>query len=312
MSARLSFSTGLVFVLTVPATAADLDLTRAVVVTPPNLSGPAAKAVRMLAEEVEARSMVRWDHAEKWPAGGTPVVVVGAADGVRKLLDKQGIRVPVPAGRPKPEGYQIGVAAVGTTPVVWVAGNDARGVLFGVGRLLRELRLGRLKVTLPDGFKEESAPTTTLRGHQIGYRPKTNSYDGWTVATWEQYVRDLAIFGCNAVELIPPRSDDAADSPLFPLPPLRMMAEVSRIAGEYGLDVWVWYPAMDKDYADPKTVEFALKEWGEVFKELPRVDAVFVPGGDPGHTRPKVLFDLLEKQAANLKQHHPKAAMWMS
>jgi hypothetical protein len=30
---------------------------------------------------------------------------------------------------------------------------------------------------------------------------------------WERYFRDLAVFGCNAVELIPPRTDDAADSP---------------------------------------------------------------------------------------------------
>jgi hypothetical protein len=293
------------------SSAKDLDLTRAVVVTPAGLSGPPAKAVRMLAEEVEQRSMVRWDRAEKWPAGGTPVIVVGPAGGVRGLLDKQGVRPPA-AARPRPEGYSIGVAGDRAVPVVWVAGNDARGVLFGVGRLLRELRLGRLKVTLPAGFRAESAPTTSLRGHQIGYRPKTNSYDGWTVALWEQYLRDLAVFGCNAIELIPPRSDDDDDSPLFPLPPLRMMAEVSRLADEYGLDVWVWYPAMDKDYSDPKTVAFALKEWGEVFKALPRIDAVFVPGGDPGHTRPKFLFDLLEKQAANLKKYHPKATMWMS
>jgi hypothetical protein len=312
MTARLSLSTSLVFALSVPAFAADLDLTRAIVVTPPDPSGPAAKAVQLLVEEVEARSMVRWDRAKTWPAGGNPVVVVGPADAVQNLLDQRGIRLPSPAVQPKSEGYRIGAAADGATPVVWVAGNDSRGVLFGVGRFLRELRLGRLKITLPDGLKEESAPTTPLRGHQIGYRPKTNSYDGWTVAMWEQYVRDLAVFGCNAIELIPPRSDDAADSLLFPLPPLRMMAEVSRIADEYGLDVWVWYPAMDRDYADPRTVEFALKEWGDVFKALPRVNAVFVPGGDPGHTRPKVLFDLLEKQAANLKKYHPKAAMWMS
>src|SRR5262249_41420298 len=99
---------------------------------------------------------------------------------------------------------------------------------------------------------------------------------------------------------------------LFWLPRLRMMAEVSGLADDYGLDVWVWYPAMDRDYADPKTVEAALKEWGEVFKALPRLDAVFVPGGDPGHTQPKVLFDLLEKQTANLHRYHPKAQMWMS
>src|SRR5437660_8693062 len=129
---------------------------------------------------------------------------------------------------------------------------------------------------------------------------------------WEQYVRDLAVFGCNAVELIPPRSDDAVDSPLFPLPPLRMMAEVSRLAGEYGLDVWVWYPAMDRDYSNPKTVAFALKEWGEVFKALPRIDAVFVPGGDPGHTEPKHLMALLARQAENLHRYHPRAQMWVS
>jgi hypothetical protein len=129
---------------------------------------------------------------------------------------------------------------------------------------------------------------------------------------WEHYIRDLAVFGCNAIELIPPRSDDDSDSPHFPLPPMEMMIEMSRLADDYGLDVWIWYPAMDPSYADPKTVEFALHEWGEVFRKLPRVDAVFVPGGDPGHTQPKVLFDLLEKQTANLRRFHPKAQMWVS
>ncbi len=38
---------------------------------------------------------------------------------------------------------------------------------------------------------------------------------------WEQYVRDLIVFGCNAIELIPPRSDDEDDSPHFPLPNCR-------------------------------------------------------------------------------------------
>jgi hypothetical protein len=305
--------------LALPLTAAplaaagqDLDLTRAAVITPLGLSGPAAKAAQLLVEEVETRSLIRWDRAHKWPAAGTPLVVIGPADSVRELLGRRGVPLPAPPAQPRPEGYQIGVAGDAAAPVVWIGGNDPRGVLFGVGRLLRELRLGRLKVTLPSGFAETSAPRTSLRGHQIGYRPKTNSFDGWTVPMWEQYIRDLVVFGCNAVELIPPRSDDVPDSPLFPLPPLRMMTEVSRIAGEYGLDVWVWYPAMDKDYANPKTVAFALNEWAEVFKALPRIDAVFVPGGDPGHTAPKTLFALLEKQATNLRRHHPQATMWVS
>ena len=87
---------------------------------------------------------------------------------------------------------------------------------------------------------------------------------------------------------------------------------MSQIAADYGLDVWIWYPAMDADYADPRTVEHALAEWADVFRKLPRIDAVFVPGGDPGHTRPKILMALLEKQAENLRRFHPDAQMWVS
>ena len=119
---------------------------------------------------------------------------------------------------------------------------------------------------------------------------------------WESYIRDLAVFGANAIELIPPRSDDAADSPHFPLPPMEMMVEMSRLAQEYGLECWIWYPAMDPDYSNAATVAAALKEWGEVFRRLPRIDAVFVPGGDPGHTEPRYLMALLEKQTANLQE----------
>src|SRR5437868_13089185 len=69
---------------------------------------------------------------------------------------------------------------------------------------------------------------------------------------------------------------------------------------------------MDPDYSKPATVEAALREWGEVFRQLPRIDAVFVPGGDPGHTEPRHLMALLERQTANLKKYHPKATMWVS
>jgi hypothetical protein len=289
-----------------------VDLTQASVVTPPGLNGPEQKAVQMLIEEVEKRSRIRWERANAWPRQKQALVVVGPVAGVRALTAAHGIALDEKQGSGGREGYRIGVAGQKDAPVVWVAGNDSRGVLFGVGRLLRELRCERDRVTLPEGFHAATAPHTPLRGHQLGYRPKTNSYDGWTVALWEQYIRDLAVFGCNAIELIPPRSDDAADSPHFPLPPLRMMTEQARLADAYGLDVWVWYPAMDRDYSDPATIAFALKEWGEVFRALPRLDAVFVPGGDPGHTRPRVLLPFLEKQAANLRRYHPQAQMWVS
>jgi len=288
---------------------AALNLNQAVVVSPAKLSVPEQKAVTMLVEEVEKRSGIRWPVAHQWPAAAQPAVVVTPAGALAEFRGRYSNEPAPVAGA---EGYRIWTQQSGGSLAVFVAGNDARGVLFGVGRLLRALRMSRGAVRLEGELRLATAPKVRLRGHQLGYRPKTNSYDGWTVAMWEQYIRDLAVFGTNAIELIPPRSDDAADSPHFPLPPMRMMIEMSRLASDYGLDVWIWYPALDQDYSDPKTVEFALQEWGEVFRQLPRIDAVFVPGGDPGHTPPKVLMALLEKQAANLRRYHPRAGMWVS
>jgi hypothetical protein len=289
-----------------------VDVSRAVIFTPPGLSGPEKKAVAMLADEVEKRTRLHWRQVHAWPAGDVPIIVISPMAALKDLPQLPGT-LRGPEAKLLPEGYQVCVASWGKgNDLVWVLGKDARGVLFGVGRLLRAMNMEKGKVTLPEGLLVTTAPRYPLRGHQLGYRPKTNSYDGWTLAMWEQYLRDLAVFGTNAVELIPPRSDDDADSPHFPLPPLDMMVAMSGLCEAYDLDVWLWYPAMDKDYSDPKTVESALKEWGAVFAELPRVNAVFVPGGDPGHTPPRVLMALLEKQAARLRRHHPKAGLWVS
>ncbi len=265
---------------------AALDLTKATVVAPAAFSGVERKAVQVLVEEVERRSQVRWALGE---SGAVKVELRRAAG---------------PA-----EGYSI---ATGATGSITISGNDARGVLYGVGHLLRKMEMTRGRVALTEPLNVTTSPRYALRGHQLGYRPKTNSYDAWTVAMWDRYIRDLAFFGANAIELLPPRTDDDLDSPHFPVPPMRMMIEMSRIASDYGMAVWVWYPALDNDYSNPATVEAALAEWGEVFRQLPRIDAVFVPGGDPGHTQPKYMMALLEKQTANLHKYHPEAQMWMS
>jgi hypothetical protein len=296
-----------------PAKPREIDLKDAVVVAPESLSSRQQKAVHLLVEEVEKRTELRWPIVHHLDAGTRPAIVVGSD----QALKQAGTGVPralLPEGK-KPsgsEGYRLRTTNSSGSTVVTVSGVGERGVLFGVGGLLRSLRMSKRRVSLSGPLDITTSPKYMLRGHQLGYRPKTNAYDGWSVRMWDQYFRDLAVFGTNAVELIPPRSDDQPDSPHFPLPPMQMMVEMSRLADEYGLDVWIWYPAMDKDYSSPETVEFAIREWGEVFKALPRVDAVMVPGGDPGHTEPKVMMALLEKQTQNLRRYHPQAEMWMS
>jgi hypothetical protein len=288
------------------------DILHAVVVAPPGLSARQRKAVLVLVEEAEKRTHVRWPVVDVWPSGDAPVIAIGPLSELDKAAGPCAGAIRPRLGKPAAEGYEIHTCKADGRPAVVVLGADDRGLLFGAGRLLREMSLDQGTASLPDSVDIFSAPVTKLRGHQLGYRPKCNSYDAWDLPVWEQYIRDLAIFGCNAVELIPPRSDDDADSPHFPRPPLEMMIGMSRICDEYGLDVWIWYPAMDPDYGKPETVEFALREWEGVFKALPRIDAVFVPGGDPGHTQPKHLMAMLEKQTASLRRFHPKAAMWVS
>jgi hypothetical protein len=288
-----------------------LDLNAAVVVTPADLTGPEQNAVTMLLDEVEKRSLLRWQVVHEWPTNAQTLIAIGPEQSLAVFAGPFAGQAASERGNGA-EGYRLKTVAEGRTKAVLVVGNDARGVLFGAGRLLRELHMARGSVRLLPALDINTAPRYPLRGHQLGYRPKVNTYDGWTVAMFEQYIRDLAVFGANAIEVIPPRSDDAAASPHFTLPPIQMMAAVSQLAADYGINLWIWYPAMDRDYSDPETVRKALNEWGAVFAKLPRIDAVFVPGGDPGHTQPKYLLALLEKQTEALHKTHPNAQMWMS
>lgn len=278
-----------------PVLGAPLDLRNAAVVVPDGLPGPARKAVVMLVEEVEARTLVRWPVQSAPPPGGSPCIAIAISTAPS-----------LPA-----EGYRIQSRAAGQGCAVTITGNDARGVLFGVGRLLRELRMGRETVTLRDSWDLTTAPRLPVRGHQLGYRNINNTYDAWTVADYERYIRDMAVFGANTIEIIA-GGDSASASPHFPVHPRRMNQEISRLAQDYGLAVSLFLPATQKSYEDPDTIERELKRWDAVFRSLPQVDAVFVPGGDPGHTEPRILMPFLEKATAVLHKAHPKAGMWVS
>ncbi len=113
----------------------------------------------MLVEEVDKRSGVRWESA---PAQSPVAIQIRT----RRRTPRRLHHPHIAARRNHRRNLE---------------GNDARGVLFGIGRLLRELRIARGSIQLPDGFAETSAPRYALRGHQLGYRPKSNTYDAWSV-----------------------------------------------------------------------------------------------------------------------------------
>lgn len=196
----------------------------------------------ILQQEVEKRTGLRWPvtmqrhtgrNAHTTSAG--PSILLVRLDDTASL--PAGLRRSLSAlPSPGSEGYSILTADKAR---ILIAGKDARGLLYGAGRLLRKLDMRPNSIILPDALTMTSTPANKIRGHQLGYRPKTNSYDAFTVARFDQYIRDLALFGANSIEILPPRTDDEPTSQHMIMPNAKMIVEQSRICKSYGLDVWI-------------------------------------------------------------------------
>ena len=208
------------------------------------------------------------------------------------------------------DGYKI--TFLKNEQTILVEGHDERGALYGIGYLLRKMELRKGQILAPENLNISSTPTYPIRGHQLGYRPKTNAYDAWSVDQFDHYIRDLALFGANSIEIMPPKTDDDYSNSHMKLPAIKMIAEQSRICKKYGLDVWMWYPNMGNNYTSPDSIQKELDERSNVFKVLPKLNALFVPGGDPGDLEPGVLFSWLKRVAVVLHQYHPQAKIWVS
>src|SRR5690606_8034338 len=74
----------------------------------------------------------------------------------------------------------------------------------------------------------------------------------------------------------------------------------------------IWYPQITGDYAEEANVRKALAESEEIFSKVPKINAVFVPGGDPGDQKPSILFAYLSRMTTVLHNYHPIAAIWVS
>lgn len=289
------------------------DFTSAQLVTAGDLSGVEQAAVEMLVDEIESRTNVRLSPTSDWPSSSTSIIAIGSKDGFGAGYGPFAEAEVAASVDTVAEGFTIRLEdRNGQPPRLLIAGNDPRGVLFGAGYLLRKMSLSPGELFVPDDVGTTTHPDIPLRGHQLGYRPKVNSYDGFTVGMWEDYIRDLIVFGTNAVELIPPNTDDADQSPMFPRPKMEMMVKMNKLLAKYGLDAWIWYPLMYGDYTNNENVEASLQENEKVFSKLPKVDNLFVPGGDPGDQPPDVLFDYLERQSELLHEYHPEAKIWVS
>jgi len=280
-----------------------------VVVRPGDLPNAEKAAATVLVEEVEKRSGIRLETSTNWPVGRAVIAITSEPEG-----RVWGRDVPVRKGDNLPErraeGYRLCVdTANAACPTVWIIGADARGTLYGVGALLRNLDWAKGSVRVSSSLDIATAPASPIRGHQLGYRTAANSWDAWDVAQFDQYIRELAFFGINSVENIP--FQDERVSPVMKVPRREMNRAMSAICERYGLDYWVWTPA-DFDLKNEERRAKELDKHEELYKDCKELTGIFFPGGDPGDNPPELVFLFLEDLSKRLLPLHPKARIWLS
>ena len=259
----------------------------------------------ILMQEIGKRTSLQLTTENNQDAGTVIVLAL--------LSDKavNGLKVPQRKGdsfpEHKKEGYRLVYAGQGGKSVLWIIGADARGVLYGIGKLLRTAEMRKGSFMIPDGMDVASSPEYPVRGHQFGYRNTANSWDAWTVEQFDQHFREQMLFGANSFEDIP----FAEQAVHMKLPAGKMNLELSRICAKYDADYWVWTPA-SFDLKDGKRRQEELKKHEAFYQACPRLNGVFFPGGDPGDNHPKDVLPFLEELAAILHQYHPDAGMWIS
>jgi len=288
-----------------------LDLSKAAIVACEGIQGAEAKAIDVLIEEVGKRTGITLPLTHQHGLKHSPSIVVGTAKNLQHMIDGSS-ELQLEIEQLQPEGYLLQTVVRDDRAHIFIIGADARGVLYGVGRFLRKAVMQKQSIKMDSSMKLITSPRYRTRGHQLGYRPKTNAYDAWTVETYEQYIRELALFGANSIEIVPPRTDDDATGPLMKVDPMEMMIRLSEIIDSYGLDVWIWYPNMGDDYTDPQTRAFELAEREEIFSKLKRINVVMIPGSDPGGMHPDRLFEWSEEVSDLLKRYHPAGQIWLA
>jgi hypothetical protein len=285
------------------------DFSNAILIASPSIQSPVRETLlQTLQEELKQRTFISLPVADAWNSKRPVIALV-----LSSHPELAGKHLPVIKGDNlpefQPEGFRITIETNGLNPVLWLTGNDARGILYAVGEFLRKAELSRKKIGFDKKYEIASSPTYSIRGHQLGYRNTNNTCDAWTAAQYEKYIRELALFGANSIENIP--LDDDIRGELRKLPKAEMDAAISTICNKYDLDYWVWTPAT-VDLSDETLFRNEVARHADIYKACPRLDAVFVPGGDPGDNHPQYVIPFLKEIATKLKQYHPKAGIWLS
>jgi hypothetical protein len=173
---------------------------------------------------------------------------------------------------------------------VAVQARTDRGLMMGVGRLLREIEVsarGSASASVPRGLAVavDPAPSAAMRGHQVTdwgfYMPE---------AVFEQHVKEQIVFGCNQIEFAHLVAESHDDNGVPRADGAKLVA-FSRICDKYGLNVAIQAPPWPSAFTET------------AFAQMARVDQLFFEGGP---------LSQIQDGVAALRKTHPSATAWHS
>lgn len=192
--------------------------------------------------------------------------------------------------------------------VLTLQSSSLRGFIYGYSLFLKKTEYTQDKIVLVNDISGIFSPEKKIRGHQLGYRPKNNTYDAWTPEDFFSYFKDMMFFGSNCCELLPGGTDDAPPNELMRWDPDEMLALCAQQAEQIDLDVSIWYPNCDTDLP----LEEAACKREKIFKSVSNLKYVFIPGADPGKMTVEDFLDRLYVFSKVLKRVRPMASIWPS
>lgn len=181
-----------------------------------------------------------------------------------------------------------------------------RGLIFAMGMLLRKAETDKNSIYLRYDISGHYSPDKKIRGHQLGYRQTSNTYDAWGLEEYRRCYLDIMYFGANTCEHIPYENGHSDRNEIMKYDEQQLLCQAAKEAEKLGLAVSLWYPNSEK------TLEEALINREKLFSDCEKIDYVFPPGGDPGSLLPDELMERCREIRRILIKHHPDARMWPS
>lgn len=186
-----------------------------------------------------------------------------------------------------------------------ITAHRLRSLIYGFAEFLKKAVYEDGRIYLVKNISIRRTPSMQIRGHQLSYTDMNNTVDTWGKAEYERYIRDLMLFGTNMVEADSGVREES--SFLMKYTQKEMLIAMSEICADYDIGLSVWHELWSKD-SDEET----LAKMHKLYDDLPKLDVLFPPGGDPGDMQGEAFVQRCIKMKRELQKVFPDIQMWPS